>query len=138
MPTKIELNRVERTRAPTAGMKPIIHQTSTADLRAENRIVSVATRETIDAVGSGEKRHQLLQSAIPVSPRTNLDVTADDSFLDPHVSCVKASHPAPQLNVNPEQRSVRQSTISGPYREVVLMMYPRCCGRACGRMRRLR
>lgn len=30
---------MQRTRAPTAGMKPIIHQTSIADLRAENRIV---------------------------------------------------------------------------------------------------
>jgi hypothetical protein len=29
----------QRTSSPTAGMKPIIHQTSTAGLRAENRIV---------------------------------------------------------------------------------------------------
>jgi hypothetical protein len=45
----------------------------------------------------------------------NLDVTADDSCLDPHVSCVKTSHPAAQLDVNPEQRSVRQSMMSGPH-----------------------
>jgi hypothetical protein len=45
----------------------------------------------------------------------NLDVTADDSCLDPHVSCVKASHPATQLDVNPEQRSVRKSMMSGPH-----------------------
>jgi hypothetical protein len=45
----------------------------------------------------------------------NLDVTADDSCLDPHVSCVKTSHPATQLDVNPEQRSVRQSVMSGPH-----------------------
>jgi hypothetical protein len=45
----------------------------------------------------------------------NLDVTADDSCLDPHVSCVKTSHPATQLDVNPEQRSIRQSMMSGPH-----------------------
>ena len=46
----------------------------------------------------------------------NLDVTADDSCLDPHVSCVKTSHPAAPLDVNSEQRSVRQSMMSGPHR----------------------
>ena len=45
----------------------------------------------------------------------NLDVTADDSCLDPHFSCVQTSHPAAALDVNPEQRSVRQSTMSGPH-----------------------
>jgi hypothetical protein len=45
----------------------------------------------------------------------NLDIAADDSCLDPHVSCVKASHPAAQLDVNPEQRSIRQSLMSGPH-----------------------
>ena len=45
----------------------------------------------------------------------NLDVAADDSCLDPHVSCVKTSHPAAQLDVNPEQRSVRQSLMSCPH-----------------------
>lgn len=48
-------------------------------------------------------------------PRMNLDLTADDLFLHPHVSCVKTSHKAAQLDVNPEQRSVRQSTMSGPH-----------------------
>jgi hypothetical protein len=47
----------------------------------------------------------------------NLDVTADDSCLDPHVSCVQTSHPAAPLDVNSEQRSVRQSMMSGPHRE---------------------
>src|SRR5258705_5188504 len=46
----------------------------------------------------------------------NLDVTSDDSCLDPHVSCVKTSHPAAQLNVHPEEQSVRQSMMSGPHR----------------------
>jgi len=46
----------------------------------------------------------------------NLDVTADDSCLDPHVSCVQTSHPAAPLDVNSEQRSVRQSMMSGPHR----------------------
>lgn len=46
----------------------------------------------------------------------NLDVTADDSCLDPHVSCVQTSHPATPLDVNSEQRSVRQSMMSGPHR----------------------
>jgi hypothetical protein len=50
------------------------------------------------------------------SPRMNLDVTADESCLDPHVSCVKTSHPAAPLDVNSEQRSVRQSMMSGPHR----------------------
>jgi hypothetical protein len=43
---------VQRTSSPTAGMKPIIHQTSAADLRAENRIVNgchVRDIETIDS-----------------------------------------------------------------------------------------
>jgi hypothetical protein len=43
---------VQRTSSPTAGMKPIIHQTSTGDLRAENRIVKrgqVRDIETIDS-----------------------------------------------------------------------------------------
>jgi hypothetical protein len=43
---------VQRTSSPTAGMRPIIHQTSTADLRTENRIVEggqVRDIETIDA-----------------------------------------------------------------------------------------
>jgi hypothetical protein len=46
----------------------------------------------------------------------NLDVTADESCLDPHVSCVQTSHPAAPLDVNAEQRSVRQSMMSGPHR----------------------
>ena len=46
----------------------------------------------------------------------NLDVTADDSCLDPHVSRVQTSHPATPLDVNSEQRSVRQSMMSGPHR----------------------
>jgi hypothetical protein len=46
----------------------------------------------------------------------NLDDIADDSCLDPHVSCVKTSHPAARLDVNPEQRSVNQSMMSGPHR----------------------
>jgi hypothetical protein len=43
---------VQRTSSPTAGMRPIIHQTSTADLRTENRIVEggqVRDIETIDS-----------------------------------------------------------------------------------------
>jgi hypothetical protein len=46
----------------------------------------------------------------------NLDVTADDSCLDQHVSCVQTSHPAAPLHINSEQRSVRQSIMSGPHR----------------------
>src|SRR3984957_11161380 len=46
----------------------------------------------------------------------NLDVAADELCLDPHVSCVKTSHPAAPLDVNSEQRSVRQSMMSGPHR----------------------
>jgi len=45
----------------------------------------------------------------------NLDVAADDSRLDPHVSCVKTAHPAAALDVNPEQRSVLQTIMSGPH-----------------------
>jgi hypothetical protein len=46
----------------------------------------------------------------------NLNVTSDDSCLDPLVSCVKASHPVAQLDVNAEQRSIIQSMMSGPHR----------------------
>jgi hypothetical protein len=41
---------VQRTRAPTAGMKPIIHQTSTADLRAEKRIVKGCQVRDIETI----------------------------------------------------------------------------------------
>src|SRR6202008_2102851 len=54
-------------------------------------------------------------SSNAASPRMNLGVSADDSCLDPHVSCVKTSHPAAQLDVNAEQRSVCQSMMSGPH-----------------------
>jgi hypothetical protein len=46
----------------------------------------------------------------------NLNVTADESCLDPHISCVQTSHPAAPLDVNAEQRSVRQPMMSGPHR----------------------
>jgi hypothetical protein len=59
--------------------------------------------------------HQLVSLLHAASPRANLDGTADDPRLHPHVSCVKASHPAAQLDVNPEQRSVRKSMMSRPH-----------------------
>ena len=67
------------------------------------------------AVAAHSCRRLLVSLLHAASPRTNLDVTADYSNLDPHVSCVKTSHPAAQLDVNPEQRSVRQSMMSGPH-----------------------
>jgi len=67
------------------------------------------------AVAAHSCRRLLVSLLHAASPRTNLDVTADYSYLDPHVSCVKTSHPAAQLDVKPEQRSVRQSMMSGPH-----------------------
>jgi hypothetical protein len=43
---------VQRTSSPTAGMKPIIHQTSAADLRAENRIVKRGQVRDIETTDS--------------------------------------------------------------------------------------
>ena len=54
----------------------------------------------------------------------NLDVAANDLCLDPHVGCVETAHPAAQLDVNPEQRSVRQPMMSVLIVEMVLMSYP--------------
>src|SRR6516165_5854829 len=73
-------------------------------------------RGAAGAVAAHSCRRLLVSLLHAASPRTNLDVTADYSNLDPHVSCVKTSHPAAQLDVNPEQRSVRQSMMSGPHR----------------------
>jgi hypothetical protein len=71
-------------------------------------------------VGAGSRRvnsgRQFISLLYEDSPRMNLDITADDSCLDLHVSCVQTAHPAAQLDVNPEQRSVRQSMMSGPHR----------------------
>lgn len=50
-----------------------------------------------------------------IGPRVNFNITSDDSVLDPHVSRVKTSHPAAQLDVNSEQRTVRQSMMSGSH-----------------------
>jgi len=72
-------------------------------------------RGAAGAVAAHSCRRLLVSLLHAASPRTNLDVTADYSNLDPHVSCVKTSHPAAQLDVNPEQRSVRQSMMSGPH-----------------------
>jgi hypothetical protein len=43
---------VQRTSSPTAGMRSIIHQTSTADLRTENRIVEGGQVRDIDTIDS--------------------------------------------------------------------------------------
>ena len=77
-------------------------------------LVAITYRAATGAVAASSWR-QLVSLLHAASPRMNLDVTADDSCLHPHVSCVKTSHPAAQLDVNPEQRSVRQSMMSGPH-----------------------
>jgi hypothetical protein len=50
-----------------------------------------------------------------VGPRVNVCVTSDDLCLHSHVSCVKTSDPAAPFPIDPQQRTVRQSMMSGSH-----------------------
>jgi hypothetical protein len=78
-------------------------------------VIFIGVIAKFQVLGVDDYRWARSLSSNAASPRMNLDFTADDSCLDPHVSCVKTSHPAAQLDVDPEQRSVRQSMMSGPH-----------------------
>jgi hypothetical protein len=73
---------VQRTRAPTAGMKPIIHQTSTADLRAENRIVKGAQVRDIETIDSELRMVAVLRHAARERGGPLPSIAVADALLD--------------------------------------------------------